>query len=182
MRYLRPQPFPRINQTHLLIVLCLLIIVAVLRSNTASILTTTSAAPNWNTQVIDVTQNRNAILSLYLLETNSNPTPVNALARDVLAAPSNYFGKYLQLSGSIQSVQTYPSQNNLPSLIVGNTSELVMIASDGVTVVDCLLVNVGTNLTIGSNITINGYIPGVRYIQNSQVNVTQELVIVGRVV
>lgn len=179
---MRPQPFPRINQTYLVVVLGLLIIVAVLRSNSASILATTTVTSNWNTQVIDVTKNRNAILALYLLETNSNPTPVNALARDVSATPSNYFGKYLQLSGTIQSIQTYPLQNNLPGLIMGNTSELVMVASDGVTVVDCLLVNIGTNLTMGNPITINGYTPGVRYIQNSQVAVTQELVIVGRVI
>lgn len=177
---MRQQPFPPITQNPLLIVLGLLIIAAFLRSNLGSISTTVTS--NWNTQIIDVTKNHNALLSLYLLETNNNPTPVNALARDVIAAPSNYYGKYLQLSGTIQSVQTFSSQNNLPSMIIGNTSELVMIASDGVTVVDCLLVNVGTNFSIGSPITISGYTSGVRYIQNSQAAVTQELVIVGRAV
>lgn len=177
---MRQESFPPITQNPLLIVLGLLILAAFLRSDLSSISTTVNS--NWNKQVIDATKNHNALLSLYLLETNNNPTPVNALARDVTAAPSNYFGKYLQLSGTIQSVQTFSAQNNLPSLIVGNTSELVMVASDGVTVVDCLLVNAGTNFQIGSPITINGYTPGVRYIQNSQAAVTQELVIIGRAV
>lgn len=177
---MRPEPFPRMNQSYLLIALILLILAAFLRSNLSNL--STSVTSNWNTQIIDVTRNHNAALALYLLETNNNPTPVNALARSVIASPSTYFGKYLQLSGTIQSVQTYPSQNNLPSLIVGKTSELVMIANDGVTVIDCLLVNEGINLTIGSTITINGYTPGIRYIQNSQTSLTQELVIIGRAV
>lgn len=178
---MRQQPFPRINQNHLLVVVGLLILVAVLRSGSGSILTTATVTSNWNTQVIDATKNGNAVLSLYLLQTNTNPTPVNASPRDVLATPSNYFGKYLQLSGTIQSVQTYPSQNNLLSLILGNTSEVVMVASDGMTVVDCLLPNQATNLNVGSNITINGYTPGVRYVQNSQGTITSELVIIGRI-
>ncbi|WP_434510312.1 hypothetical protein [Desulfitobacterium sp. AusDCA] len=177
---MRPEPFPRMNQSYLLIVLILLILAAFLRTSLSSV--STSVTSNWNTQVIDVTRNHNAALAFYLLETNPNPAPVNALARNVITSPSNYFGKYLQLSGTIQSVQTYPSQNNLPGLIIGNTTELVMIANDGVTVVDCLLVNEGINLTIGSTITINGYTPGIRYVQNSQTALTQELVIIGRAV
>ena len=106
---------------------------------------------------------------------------MSPLPRDVSITPSNYFGKYLQLSGTIQSVQPYPSQNSLLSLIIGNASELVMVASDGSTVVDCLLVNVGTNLNFGSNITIYGYTPGIRYVQNSQGTVTTELVVIGRI-
>lgn len=178
---MRTQPFPRLKQNHMLIVVGILIIIAVLRSNSASLLATATTTPNWNTQVIDATKNGNAILALYFLKINDNLTPVSPSLRDVSASPSNYFGKYLQLSGTIQSVQTYPQQNNLLTLLVGNTFEIIMVGTDGVTPVDCLVVNAGTNLNVGSIITINGYTPGVRYVQNSQGALTPELVVIGRI-
>ncbi|WP_176714415.1 hypothetical protein [Dehalobacter sp. TeCB1] len=56
----------------------------------------------------------------------------------------------------------------------------MMLGSDGTTTVDCLLVNTGTNFGTGGNITIFGYTPGLRYVQNSQGVTTSELVIVGQ--
>jgi len=64
--------------------------------------------------------------------------------------------------------------------MIGNFLELVMLASDGATLVDCLVLNAGTNFGVGSAITVYGYTPGVRYFQNAQGAVTAELVLVGR--
>lgn len=175
---LRTRSSVKINP--LLIAAGLLIIVIVLRFDSTSLFASVSPTLQWNTQIIDAAKNGNAFLALYSLEETNNTSPVNALVSDILTKPSIYIGKYLQLSGTIQSVQIYPRQNNLFNLIINNAAEVTIVGNDGGSLVDCLLVNGGTNLTIGNSITIAGYTPGIRSIQNSQGAVIPELVFIGR--
>jgi hypothetical protein len=150
--------------------------------NSNSIFTQATVSPKWNMEDIDATKNGNAIHSLYLLETNSNPTPFQASARDILTKPANYFGKYLQISGTVKIVQPYSLQNSILSFTIGNSSEIIMISSDNSAIIDCLVINSsGNNIYIGRNATIYGYTPGVRYVQNSQGAIITELVIIGRI-
>jgi len=62
---LSPQPFPQVKQSHLLVAVGILIIVAIIRSNSANVSATTETH-NWNTKVIDATKNGNAIITLIL--------------------------------------------------------------------------------------------------------------------
>lgn len=176
---MRQQTFLGSGQTYFLILLGIVFLVTFHRANPDGIFTVAGNL-SWNTQDSDATKNGNPFLCLYTLEKYNNPTPVTPLARDVLNMPSKYFGKYLRLSGTIKGIQTYPVQNGLPGLLIGNYSELILVAADGTTIIDCLLIGANTDLSIGSNITVSGYTPGLRYVQNVQGAVISELVVIGR--
>lgn len=174
---MKQQPSPILKQKPLLYFVVILIIVALFRSCSASTLTSAPVL-NWNTQNNDATKNNNVLLSLYCLKTNISSTPISPLPHDVLKAPMNYFGQCLQLTGTVKSVQTYPAQRGLSNLIVGNSTEVVLVASDGTTIIDCLILGTTTSLNVGSTVSVYGYTPGLRYIQNTQGGTTSELVLI----
>ena len=167
------------RQQPYLILLGLVLIIALFRSAFTSISFMTQPSM-WNTQDLDVTTNGNLLLSLWYMETNRNSAPTSPIASDVLKNPSSYFGKYIKVSGTVQSAQFYPAQGGLANQVISNSSETVMLANNDNTIIDCYLVGAPSGLNPGSTITVYGYSPGLKYVQNSQGALTPELVLVGR--
>nr|MDA8228033.1 hypothetical protein [Desulfitobacterium hafniense] len=63
---------------------------------------------SWNTIDPDATTNGNTLRALTLLQTKkSYLTPTTPLPSAVFNKPSNYYGKYLQFSGNVKSVQPF---------------------------------------------------------------------------
>lgn len=176
---LRQTNYQNMKFNPLFIVIGVLLVVAVFRTNTTGAVTTAPITINWNLQDLDVTKNGNALRALLFLETNKISSFASPSPSSVLNKPSDFYGQYLQFSGTIKSARSYSPQNNLESIIIGNSTEMIMIASDGTTIIDCFLIGNNTNPTSGVSVTVNGYSPGIRYAQNTQGGVTPELVFIG---
>lgn len=142
---------------------------------------TTSVIKSWNTVDSNVTTNGNALRALTYLETQKNNlTPITPIPSAVFNKPSKYYAKYLQFSGTVKSVQPSSPPSRLESILNGSSSEILVLANDGRTLIDFFLIGRNQNFTPGAPITLYGYTPGIRYIQYSQVISTSGLVLIGR--
>lgn len=163
----------------LFIVVGVLLLIAIFRTNANSVVTTAPITINWNLQDLDVTKNGNALRALLFLEkTNKLPTSASPSPSAVLNKPSDFYGQYLRFSGTIMSARSSSPQNNLETIIIGNSTELILMANDGTTIIDCFLIGSNLTLTPGSTVTVYGYSPGLRY-QTTQGKVTAGLALIG---
>lgn len=163
----------------LFIVVGALLLIAIFRTNTDSAATTAPITTNWNLQDLDITKNGNALRALLFLQTNKTPTPTSPSPNTVLNKPSDFYGQYLQFSGTIKSARSYSPQNNLATIIIGNSTEMIMQTNDATTIIDCFLIGSNLTLTPGSSVTVYGYSPGIRYAQDAQGRVTPQLALIG---
>lgn len=158
----------------------ILIIFIIYKSNASNSFKSTSLTINWNLDDLDIIKNQNPLRVLILLETKKPAAPITPSPREVLQKPTNYYGQYLQFSGSIKSFKMYTPHNNLENITIGNSIEIIMLANDGTSMIDCFLIGYDANLTVGANVTVYGYCPGLRYAQNSQGLVTAYLTLIGQ--
>jgi len=163
----------------LFIVVGILLLIAIFRNTTNGVATSAPITMNWNLQDLDVTKNGNALRALLFLETNKFPAPTSPSPSTVLSKPSKFYGQYLQFSGTIMSARSFSPQSNLETIIIGNSTEIILKTNDDTTIIDCFLVGSNQVLTPGSTITVYGYSPGIRYIQNTQGRITSELALIG---
>jgi len=175
----RQLDFRNMKFNPLFIVVGVLILIAIYNTNMRSSDRIAPIVINWNSQVLDVTKNSNALRTLLLLETNTAPTPTSPSPSSVLHNPADFYGQYLQFSGTIKSVRSYSPQNNLENITIGNSAEMIMLTNDGTTIIDCFLIGSNTNLNSGVSVTVLGYSPGIRYGQNTQGGVTSYLALIG---
>ena len=162
----------------ILILLVVLIAFAIFKANTSNSLTT-SFTTNWNFDDLDITKNQNALRILLLLETNKSANPVSPVSSEVLQKPASYYGQFLQFFGTIKSMKFYTPHNNLESFTIGNSAEMIILTNDSSTVIDCFLIDYNSSLASGAYVTVCGYCPGLRYVQNSQGYVTPYLALIG---
>jgi len=174
----RQTAYRNIKFNPLFLVVGALLLIAIFRTDANSVVTTTPITINWNLNDLDVTKNGNALRALLLLETNKIPSPTSASPSAVLNKPSNFYGQYLQFSGTIKSMRSASPQNTLEAIVIGNSTEIIMMTNDGTTIIDCFLIGSNLTLTPGSSVTIYGYSPGIRY-QTTQGKVTSELALIG---
>lgn len=141
---------------------------------------TLGSLKSWNTLDSDVTTNNNALRAFVLYETKkNNVTPKTPLPNAVFNKPSSYYGKYLQLSGTVKAVQPSSPPSRLESLTIGSLSEIVVLANDGRTLIDFFLIGRNQNFSPGSPLTLYGYTPGIRYVPNPQGISSPALVLIG---
>lgn len=154
-------------------------LIAIFRTNLTSAVTSTPITINWNLQDLDISKNGNTLRTLLCLEANKAAAPSNPTPSVVLNNPSKFYGQYLQFSGTVESFRAYSPQNNLETILIGNSSEMVMKTNDGTTRIDCFLIGSNVALTPRSSVTVYGYSPGIRYAQNAQGRVISELALIG---
>ena len=141
---------------------------------------TLGSLKNWNTIDSDVTTNGNALRAFVLYETKkNNATPKSPLPSSVFNKPSNYYGKYLQLSGTVKAVLPSSPPSRLESLTIGSSSEIVVLANDGRTLIDFFLIGRNQNFSPGAPLTLYGYTSGTRYVPNPQGISSPALVLIG---
>lgn len=149
-------------------------------ANISSAFYTIAPSKSWNTLDPDVITNGNTLHALIYLQTkNNNLTPKTPLPSAVFNKPSNYYGKYLQFSGTVKSVQPFSPPSRLESMTIGSSSEIIVLANDGRTMIDFFLIGRNQNFSQGAPITLYGYTPGIRYVQNAQGVATTGLVLLG---
>lgn len=165
----------------LFIVVGILLLIAIFRNTTNGVATSAPITMNWNSQDLDVTKNGNALRALLFLNTNKFPTPASPSPSTVLSKPSKFYGQYLQFSGAIMSARSFFPQSNLETIVIGNSSEIIIKTNDNATIIDCFLIGNNQVLTPGSTITVYGYSPGIRYMQNAQGRVTTQLALIGHI-
>jgi hypothetical protein len=176
----RRKSYGNIRYNPLLFIAGALLIIALLKSTAGRITEANTITANWNMQDLDIATNGNILRALLLLEIKPAPPPETPTPSSILRKPSDYYGKYLQLYGTIKSAKSYTPDNNLENLLIGSSSELIIIAGDGATILDCFLLGLNSTPTPETLITVYGYCPGIRYIQNAQGGITSELVLIGQ--
>ncbi|ODA41964.1 hypothetical protein [Desulfosporosinus sp. BG] len=163
----------------LYIVVGALLLIAIFRTHGDSAATTAPITTNWNLQDLDITKNGNALRALLFLETNKTPTSTSPSPSMVLNKPTDFYGQCLQFTGTIKSVRSYSPQSSLATIIIGNSTEMIMLTNDASTMLDCFLIGSNLTLTPGSAVTVYGYSPGIRYAQDAQGRVTPQLALIG---
>ncbi|KJR46493.1 hypothetical protein UF75_3105 [Desulfosporosinus sp. I2] len=149
-------------------------------TNVSKAFFTITPIKGWNTIDPDVTTNGNTLRALTLLQTKKGYlTPTTPLPSLVFNKPSNYYGKYLQFSGNVKSVQPFSPTSKLESITIGSSSEIIVLANDGRTIIDFFLIGRNQNFSLGAPITFYGYSSGIRYVQDAQGFVTPGLVLIG---
>ena len=169
-----------LNPYILILIFGFVLMIWVFSANNPNAFFTTAPIKSWNTIDPDVTTNGNTLRALTLLQMKkAYLAPTTPLPSSVFNKPSNYYGKYLQFSGTVKSVQPFSPSSKLESITIGSSTEIIVVANDGRTLIDFFLIGNKQNFSQGAPIMLYGYTPGIRYVQNTQGVVTPGLVIIG---
>ncbi len=164
----------------IVVVVALVLLIWSLGTSSSRSFFTTTPIKSWNTIDPDVSTNGNTLYALAFLQSKkSNLTPTAPPPSLVFNKPFNYYGKYLQFSGTVKSVQSSSPPSKLESIALGSSTEIIVLANDGRTLIDFFLIGRMQSFSTGAPITLFGYTPGIRYVQNTQGVVTPGLVIIG---
>ncbi len=141
--------------------------------------------PVWNTVDINAETNGNLLVAAEVLRDQSPAEVMQAADSTVLPAtafksPWKFYGKPLAFTGVVGIAQAYPPGSDISQIFGGGeVAELVLVATDGSTIIDFLLLGDSGDLNVGDMVTVYGYVVGQVEVQNKMGGQTTQLMMVG---
>jgi len=141
-----------------------------------------AADVDWNITDPDIRTNGNIPLAVSVLragtfEKESAEKPEAFL---VIKTPWNYYGKLLTFTGIVGVVDDYPPGSDVSRILqCEDSSEIVITADDGETIVDMFLRSSSGRIRIGDTVTLYGLVVGRMEVENRIGGTFTHLMMVG---
>lgn len=133
---------------------------------------------DWNYEDTDALTNGNLEIAARLVQSNNLQDAYPVEPADVYKTPWNYYGKVIEISGTIFSVEDYPPGGDFSKQFGGGTvSEIMIMTEDGI-LADFLMLSSSGNLNNFDMVTLRGYPVGRVVAENGS---SLSLALVGKV-
>lgn len=137
---------------------------------------------NWNTADLNPISSGNLKTAFFTFRDNPNveSLAINVNAAEVMRRPWEYYGQAVRFSGRAVVLQDCPPGHDMSKAFGGESCEIVLLADDGNTVVDGMLLGNTKGLNIGDRVTFCGYPCGILKVANKAGGLVSHLAVVGR--
>jgi len=136
---------------------------------------------DWNYEDLDVSTNGNIQIAAKLVKSDDLQDVFPVEPAVVVKTPWNYYGKVLELSGTIELIEDYPPGGDISQVFGGGSvSEVVFMTEDG-TIADFFMIGSSGNLNVGDMVTLRGYPVGRNEVENKLGGSFTHLILVGKI-